>query len=254
MGFMGTTPLPFGSAVVRTQDGPCPPKLKKGGRRTRLTGLMGLVEFVREAEPEIAANAMVCAVNQAAYLLKRLVERQAQDFVEKGGFTESLYEARTKGRAGNADAPECPLCGEAMRRRQEIWPGPPRSAGEASAVHAFRAPYELSDPEQAGWVGPADTSWTVAWDEDPSLDAGPPCRVVRVTARPTSRELTTLLRERRGEIQGLGYAHAGTHAERWRRAALLGDVPWAAPLEQLQVIEHYHCRLLVSSRSHGLLK
>lgn len=78
---------------------------------------MGLVEFVREAEPEIAANAMVCAVNQAAYLLKRLVERQSRDFVEKGGFTERLYEARTQARAGNADAPECPLCGKAMRKR-----------------------------------------------------------------------------------------------------------------------------------------
>lgn len=91
------------------------PPLEDG--RTRLTGLKGLVDFVREAEPELAANAMLCAVNQAAYLLKCLVERQAQDFVEKGGFTESLYEARTKARAGDGDAPECPLCGKAMRKR-----------------------------------------------------------------------------------------------------------------------------------------
>jgi len=35
-----------------------------------LTGLAGLPEFVGEASPEIAANAMLCAVNQAAYLLK----------------------------------------------------------------------------------------------------------------------------------------------------------------------------------------
>jgi four helix bundle suffix protein len=75
------------------------------------------VEFVRAAEAEIAANAMVCAVNQAAYLLRWLLERQSRDFMEKGGFTESLYEARTKARAGNADAPECPLCGKPMRKR-----------------------------------------------------------------------------------------------------------------------------------------
>jgi four helix bundle suffix protein len=85
--------------------------------RTRLTGLTGLVEFVRVAEAELAANAMVCAVNQAAFLLRRLVERQGRDFVEQGGFTERLYEARSQARAGNADAPECPLCGEAMRKR-----------------------------------------------------------------------------------------------------------------------------------------
>ena len=58
--------------------------------------------------------------------------------------------------------------GEAMGRRQELWPVPPRSPGEASAVHAFRAPYDLADPKQSGWVGPVDTAWTVAWDEDPS--------------------------------------------------------------------------------------
>jgi len=93
------------------------PPEKEG--RTRLSGLTGLVEFVRAAEPEIAANAMVCAVNQAAYLLRRLVEGQSRDFVEKGGFTERLYEARTQARANNgeADAPVCPLCGEAMRKR-----------------------------------------------------------------------------------------------------------------------------------------
>ena len=85
--------------------------------RARLTGLMGLTDFVRKAEPELAANAMVCAVNQAAFLLRRLVERQSRDFVEKGGFTERLYEARTQARVGNTDAPECLLCGKPMRKR-----------------------------------------------------------------------------------------------------------------------------------------
>ncbi len=44
------------------------------GSAVRLTGLVGLSDFVGRAEPEIAANAMVCAVNQAAYLLKRQIE------------------------------------------------------------------------------------------------------------------------------------------------------------------------------------
>ena len=85
----------------------------------RLTGLSGLVEFVRQAEPELAANAMVCVVNQTAYLLRRLVERQGRDFVEKGGFTERLYEARIQARTNNGeqDAPVCPLCEKLMRKR-----------------------------------------------------------------------------------------------------------------------------------------
>lgn len=93
------------------------PLLESG--RTRLTGLMGLPDFVRTADPELAANAMVCAVNQAAYLLRRLVERQSRDFVEKGGFTERLYEARAQARADNGKegSPSCPLCGKSMRQR-----------------------------------------------------------------------------------------------------------------------------------------
>ena len=42
----------------------------------------------------LAANAMVCVVNQAAYLLKRQLESQGQTFVERGGFTEKLCSAR----------------------------------------------------------------------------------------------------------------------------------------------------------------
>ncbi len=86
--------------------------------RPRLTGLNGLTQFVAQAAPEIAGNAMLCAVNQAAYLLRKLMERQTRDFVEQGGFTERLYEARTKARAtGSKEAPSCPLCGGEMRQR-----------------------------------------------------------------------------------------------------------------------------------------
>jgi len=70
----------------------------------RLTGLAGLSEFVAKAEPELAANAMLCAVNQAAYLLRRQVESQSRDFVEHGGFTERLYATRVQARgAGKSD-------------------------------------------------------------------------------------------------------------------------------------------------------
>jgi four helix bundle suffix protein len=92
----------------------------------RLTGLAALSDFVAKAEPEFAANAMLCAVNQAAYLLRRQVEQQSRDFVEKGGFTERLYAARVKARMPESDrsdksdkseAPACARCGKPMRRR-----------------------------------------------------------------------------------------------------------------------------------------
>ena len=61
-----------------------------------LTGLAGLSAFVAKADPEIAANAMLCAVNQASYLLRRQIESQSRDFLEHGGFSERMYSARLK--------------------------------------------------------------------------------------------------------------------------------------------------------------
>ena len=93
----------------------------------RLRGLAGLSEFVERAAPELAANAMLCAVNQAAYLLKRQLESQGETFVESGGFTEKLYGARSlarrsdrsdrSGGSGKSDGPACPKCGQPMLRR-----------------------------------------------------------------------------------------------------------------------------------------
>jgi restriction system protein len=83
----------------------------------RLTGLFGLAEFVEKAEPELAANAMICAVNQAAYLLKRQVQSQGREFLEKGGFTEKLYGARKRALSDGSDKsdkPTCPNCGKHM--------------------------------------------------------------------------------------------------------------------------------------------
>ena len=95
--------------------------------KVRLTGLAGLSDFMGKAEPELAANAMLCAVNQAAYLLKRQLESQSREFLKKGGFTENLYAARVKKRESGrsdksdksdaSDAPMCPSCGKPMRRR-----------------------------------------------------------------------------------------------------------------------------------------
>ena len=83
-----------------------------------LTGLSGLSDFVAKADPELATNAMLCAVNQAAYLLKRQLESQARTFVKEGGFTERLHTTRTAARkAQQAPSPQCPVCGKPMLQR-----------------------------------------------------------------------------------------------------------------------------------------
>jgi restriction system protein len=99
------------------------PPAPAGG--VRLRGLAGLSEFVEQAAPELAGNAMLCAVNQAAYLLKRQLESQGETFLEKGGFTEKLYGARKRERMSDQSdrsdasdhAPVCPLCGQPMQPR-----------------------------------------------------------------------------------------------------------------------------------------
>jgi len=100
--------------------------------QVRLTGLAGLPEFVRLASPELAANAMLCAVNQAAYLLRRQMEQQSREFEQNGGFTERLHarriQRRTSDKSDKSDksdrsdksdeaAPRCMACGKLMRRR-----------------------------------------------------------------------------------------------------------------------------------------
>jgi four helix bundle suffix protein len=84
----------------------------------QLTGLFGLSEFVEKAAPELAANAMLCAVNQAAYLLKRQIQSQGREFLEKGGFTEKLYGARKRTLSDQSDGsdkpPACRNCGKPM--------------------------------------------------------------------------------------------------------------------------------------------
>jgi len=80
---------------------------------------------VKTASSEVAANAMLCLINQASYLLHRQLKRLEQDFLKTGGFTERLYATRTRTRNLPSDqsdlsesaAPLCPRCKKPMCRR-----------------------------------------------------------------------------------------------------------------------------------------
>lgn len=48
--------------------------------------------------PEIAANAAICLIHQANYLLDQQLRVLEKQFVEEGGFTERLYRVRSKAR------------------------------------------------------------------------------------------------------------------------------------------------------------
>ncbi|MCC5845084.1 MAG: hypothetical protein JJU05_12620 [Verrucomicrobia bacterium] len=53
---------------------------------------------MQQADPEIAANAMICAIHQATYLINRQLKSQRRAFEEKGGFGEELYRSRKRRR------------------------------------------------------------------------------------------------------------------------------------------------------------
>jgi four helix bundle suffix protein len=51
-----------------------------------------------EGSAEIAANALICLIHQANYLLDQQLRQLDQAFREEGGFTEKLHRARTQAR------------------------------------------------------------------------------------------------------------------------------------------------------------
>jgi len=55
--------------------------------------------YVEQDPPEVAANAVLCLINQANYLLDRQLESLERAFLNEGGFTERLYRARRQSRS-----------------------------------------------------------------------------------------------------------------------------------------------------------
>jgi len=50
------------------------------------------------ATPEVAANTLICLINQASYLLGRQLQKLEEQFLTEGGFTERLYQQRQAAR------------------------------------------------------------------------------------------------------------------------------------------------------------
>ncbi len=104
-----------------------PEALAVRGRYKQAGAEKSVLAEVRTASAEVAANTMLCLINQASYLLHRQIQRLEQDFLEQGGFTERLYGARKRSlgeeksdgsdQSDEQNSPRCPRCGRPMRRR-----------------------------------------------------------------------------------------------------------------------------------------
>lgn len=56
--------------------------------------------YIEAESAETAANAALCLVHQANYLLDQQLRRLERDFAKEGGFTERLYHVRMRERGG----------------------------------------------------------------------------------------------------------------------------------------------------------
>ncbi len=59
--------------------------------------------YFEEANPERAANAALCLVCQATYLLDRLLQQLERNFIAEGGLSERMTRARLRYRRENPD-------------------------------------------------------------------------------------------------------------------------------------------------------
>ncbi len=114
---------------------------KQGGRsdssdQFELTGLTDqerwalYAPWLEHAEAAVRANAVICLIHQANYLLDQQLVALEQAFIAEGGYSEQLATARIAQRSRRRDptdapdltdppgpAPRCPQCGKLMALR-----------------------------------------------------------------------------------------------------------------------------------------
>jgi restriction system protein len=54
--------------------------------------------YIEHAEPETAANTLICVIHQANYLLDQQLRQLEERFLKEGGFTERLFQRRSEAR------------------------------------------------------------------------------------------------------------------------------------------------------------
>lgn len=75
--------------------------------------------WLENESPEVRANAIICLIHQANFLLDQQVRSLERDFIQNGGYREQLHVARLEHRAEQLgdDSPKCPACGGLMSIR-----------------------------------------------------------------------------------------------------------------------------------------
>lgn len=95
--------------------------------RTDSSNASAYSRWLNHADPAVVANALICLIHQANYLLDRQIAGIEKQFIHEGGYSERLHAARleerrnqTKNptdsseRTDRSDAKLCPACGQLM--------------------------------------------------------------------------------------------------------------------------------------------
>jgi len=84
--------------------------------------------WLNHPDPAVVANALICLIHQANYLLDRQLAGLEKQFIEQGGYSERLHAARLQerqkqhptdrsDRTDRSDIVLCPACGQPMQLR-----------------------------------------------------------------------------------------------------------------------------------------
>jgi four helix bundle suffix protein len=78
--------------------------------------------WLQSTDPAIVANAVICLIHQANYLLDKQLSALEQQFIHQGGYSEKLAVERIAQRqrqqhTKEPTAPDCPICSKPMSLR-----------------------------------------------------------------------------------------------------------------------------------------
>jgi restriction system protein len=120
--------LPKSKEALAVRD--VPKRFKDQSDQSNLTDLTDqqrwtlYAEWLEHANPAMRANALICLINQANFLLDQQIVAVEKQFTEQGGYSEQLAAARLaerekkRDRMGRSDPvdqiPSCPKCAAAM--------------------------------------------------------------------------------------------------------------------------------------------
>lgn len=123
--------------LLWSKDGPQAKEVRGVGKndptdqsdRTNRSDHTAYEKWLNQADPALVANAMICLIHQANYLLDRQIAGLEKQFIREGGYSERLHAARLQERQRQlnlTDPPDrtdrsekklCPACGREMLLR-----------------------------------------------------------------------------------------------------------------------------------------